>query len=491
MQNGCLISSSAAALLLGLTAAAAEPPAPVDPPRRYEQVLEIDLEDGSAALDLHIAPVYDAREWAFSARWDDCNLNSLTMREHMARVGLKGTFYLTQNDKADRFGPALCRQLMQDGCSIGGHSMTHPRLTGLSAGQIWWELCANRISREDDTDTTLNSLAFPYGLFRDDARPEAFPIITEAVRRAGYHHCAYATFVRDNPHLAPGECSTSWQVVPGDRVVDAEAFAAQLAKPVERWPDTYRKLSHGLHLGVHPWQQGEEWAKLDAVFQTIAGRPEWWYCSLTEWAAYARQAATARLQIDTATSTATRRRVVITRAHPGDLGDAVPLTCLARGTAVRAARLDGQPIDLRRQGDATILNLPHRPSLSPPRRIGHIEIPAEADTADARRDGADFPGLRATILPETARLTLTLEAPATADLSDIHVRFRLPLAFQPGVVTRTATALPAGQAITLTADLPAPHPDPAWTAGPRYWVAEINATLAQEPIRLFVTRLQP
>lgn len=493
-MRGVLLAGSGLPLVMCAAAATAAPPSP-PALRLYAQVLEIEYAApaDAARASVELAPVYDGREWAFSARWDDCNLNSLPMRQHMAKFGLRGTFYLTQNDSKNRFGPEYCRQLMQDGFSIGGHTMTHPKLPELSAGAIWWELCANRVGREDDTETPLNSLAFSYGQFRSGTRPEAFPLVSEAVRRTGYHHCVYADFVRGNPHLAPGEFSTGCQVVPGDRAVDAAKFEEQLDKPLRQWPNAYRAWTHCLALGVHAWQAGDEWNKLDAVFQTIAGKPEWWYCNHTEWAAYARQVTSSRMQAEAAPATVAVRRYTLLRPVPADLGDAVPLSCFVTPAAVRAVRLDGVAVPVATRGDKVLINLPHGQGLELPRRIGHIEVPPSARTLADDLQCADFAGLRGLLLADPAhrRLSLTLAAPAACELRQLHIRFRLPLQYEPGVVIKTLDRVAAAAQERVEIELPPVKVDTFWAEGPQYWVAEIDFADAAGTNRLFVTRLEP
>lgn len=459
----------------------------------YSQTIEITYAtaEDAARATVKFAPVYDGRDWAFSARWDDCNLNSLQMRQHMAKFGLKGNFYLTQNDKKNSFGPEFCKQLTQDGCAIGGHSMTHPKLPGLKAGAIWWELLANRIAREDDTDTTVNSLAFPYGQFRG-SNPNAFPMISEAVRRAGYHHCVYAEFVRKNPHLAAGEFSTGCQVVPGDRKVNGAAFQAQLEKPL-KGPDAYREWTHCISLGVHPWQTGEEWGKLDAVYQTISQKPEWWYCNQTEWAAYSRQVSRSELKVESPIQGSATRRYTLTRPVPGELGADVPLTWVIGTATVTGVQADARPVPFEKRGDAVVVNLPHEPGQALPRKIGHIEVPSSAQNMGDGVDCKDFPGVKALLVanPTGRTVKLTLAAPAMLGLRDLSIRFRLPLQYEPGIVIQTLDRVEAGAQQAIEIPLPMPKTEPFWAEGPQYWAAEIDFVSPDGPGRLFVTRMMP
>jgi hypothetical protein len=86
---------------------------------------------------------------------------------------------------------------------------------------------------------------------------------------------------------------------------------------------------------------------------------------------------------------------------------------------------------------------------------------------------------------------LTLAAPAAADLRDLHIRFRLPLQYEPGIITKTLDAVKAGAPQTMDVALPAAKADAFWAAGPQYWVAEIDFTGPAGVGRLFVTQLVP
>ena len=464
-------------------------PAPL-PLWNYAQTLEIEFSRAADAgqATLSFAPVYDNREWAFSARWDDNNPNSLNMVKHMNKYGVKGNFYLTAKRK-DRFGPEFCQALMQGGCAIGGHTMTHPKLPELQAGEIWWQIMANRVGREDDTEGPVTSFAFSYGQFKG-ANPEAFVVISEAVRRSGYRHCVYSSFVRDNPNLVPGELSSGVQLAPGDSVVDVPAFKGQLARTLKS-AESCRKWTHCIHLGVHPRQTGGEWDKFDAVLELVSKRADWWYCSQNEWAAYTRAAAEATLKADPAGAAGARRRYTLSRPQPADLGADVPLTLLIQKAGVKEVRVDGQSLPVQKRGDLVVVNLPHESGKSVPRRVGQVEMPAVPPAEGL--ECPDFPGFKALLKAETSqkKVRLTLQAPAGAALSNLRVRFRLPLAYDPGVVMKEVANLAGGAKQTMEIALPEPRAEAYWHQGPQYWVAEIDFTGPNGPGRLFVTKKDP
>lgn len=474
-----------ALVLLLLVCAASAAPVPYPPARSYAQKLE--LQFGSAAeagqAKVTVAPVYDDRAWAFSARWDDCNPNSLNMHEHMARYGLRGTFYL--NRPRPDAGLDFARQLQGAGCSVGGHSLTHPKFREIGPNALYYEVLANRVEWEDWLDTPVSSFAFPNGQFADPEKPLLWETTTEAVRRAGYLHCVYAGFVRNNPWLPPGEISTGNQVVPGDRVVEAEKFQESLDKVLVKWPEeAARQQGHCLFLGVHAWQAGEEWNKLDAVFETIARKPDWWYCNQNEWAAYSRQAAVATVTAGAAAGGVLP--LTVQRPVPADLGCAVPLTLVVSGAPLQAAKLAGQPLAVETRGERTVVNLPPAAEYALPARIGRIDLPAAASAA---AECGDFAGLKALLVPAGDRLALTLQAPAEAGLTEIQVTYRLPLQFVPGVAVSTVADLAAGGTQQTALTLPAPRPEPVWSEGPQYYVAQVDFRLNGVANRLYVTSL--
>lgn len=434
----------------------------------------------AANAKLTFAPVYDNRDWAFSGRWDDTQANSLNMRDHMAKYGLKGTFYLTQPDDKRHLDGAWGRKLTEGGFSVGGHSLTHPDFSTLTPAQIYYEVLANKVQWEDLLDTPLNSFAFAYGRYKSPDNPVILQASTEALQRAGYLHCVYSDFVKNNPYLAPGELSTGNQVVPGDKIVEADKFNENLDKIVSKWPEAYRKTSHCIALGVHAWQAGEEWNKLDAVFATLAHKPNWWYCNHSEWAAYARQVAQSKLAV---AGEGAVRRYTLTRPLAAELGAAVPLTCVVSGGVVQAVTLDGQALAADQRGEAVVLNVPPVGAL--PQKIGRVETPAGGTATEC----ADFPGLKVALAPDTAagKLALTCTAPADAALSNVAVTFRLPLAYAPGVFTRDLPQLAAGATQRFELPLPAARPEAVWTEGQQYFLAQIDFSTPAGPGRVWVT----
>jgi hypothetical protein len=170
-----------------------------------------------------------------------------------------------------------------------------------------------------------------------------------------------------------------------------------------------------------------------------------------------------------------------------------PLTCVTGTANVRGVKLDGQPTPFETRGDTVVINLPHANEQALPRRIGHVDVPPAVQALGDEQQCADFPGLKGLLVADPARqkLSLTLAAPADGELRNVHVRFRLPLQYEPGIVTHALDRVKPDTPQTVDIALPAPRPEPFWAEGPQYWVAEIDFTGPTGPGRLFVTRLMP
>lgn len=479
--------SLTAVAALVITSGVAAQPEPSPPAWMCRQRVEVRFASAQAAAAARaaFAPVLGDREWAFSARWDDNSANSLVMREVMARHGLKGTFYLNRTDPKGTFGAEYCAKLMQDGFSIGGHTQTHPKLAEVTAGHAFREVLQNRIEREAQTDCPINSFAFPNGQFKADSKPDLWEITSRALSRAGFSHCVYIDFVRNNPFLAPGEFSTVLQVVPGDREVDAARFRESLAKILDH-KDAYQKSSHCISLGVHAWQQGDEWRKLEELFRELSGKEDWWYCSLTQYAAYERQAHGSRIEALPPGDDPTVRCYELSRPSPGDVGAALPLTCVFEGGEVVAVTVDGAMLDVRRRDARASADVPPSARRPLPVKIGAIEMPATAAPGEVLAC-EDFPRVPMGLRVDTDAGHIALRCSPDVELRDLWVRFRLPVKYTEGILAGEAEVLGAGDTMNLEAALPAVREGDAWAAGPQYYVAEVDFMGPDGPGRVFVT----
>ncbi len=434
-------------------------------------------------VEVTIAPVYGDKDWAFTARWDDNNTNHFNMQAAMADNGLRGTFYLN-GDWGD-YGEAFAQKLSEKGCSIGGHTCHHYFLPTLTANALFYEIFFNRIQREADTDTTLNSFAFPYGRYQDAAEPAAMERITDAWLRSGYHHNVYEIFILKNPHMPAGYASTGNQVVPGDRKIDADKFRQQMGKILDN-PEPYRAKAPAISLGVHAWQSPEEMEKFKELLSEYAGRDDFWYTNQTEMAAYFFQAAHTEITPEPGQP----GQYAVTRPVPGIAGGDIPLTVRLSGPEPEAVSLDGEPLDITPGKDpgTWLVDLPYPPYLHAPWKIDYVTqgpgFEGHGHTA------AKFPDVEATLNPKPdGGWHLEISNQGQAPLTDIFVTVRLPLMYKKGVYRiNMGTLAPQSSSVANIPAVPL-NDDPALRDGQLFAAAEIDFTQNGDACRLYTVYL--
>lgn len=454
----------ALALLLGVLSALF----PQDPPYTefYEQKVRIRFQDdaSAAAASVVLLPLYGGAEWAVSSRWDDNIYTDLKMRDVLEKQGYRGTFYLNGRD-APYYGPTydrvepkdaagIDRRLLAGGNSIGSHSWTHPYLPYCNRRRIFEETLRGRIDREASSDSPVSSFAFPFTNKRNDLEGLASrDDIVEAVRRSGYHHVANGTFRKDHD---PG-LSVSWLLPHDGRPID-EAFEKLLAD------DEKKRTDPNISFNMHVWYTTPDaWEKFEGQLRKYAGRPGWWYCNQSEYAAYRRQFRYSSLKESRNGATLD---VLLRRPCLLDLGDGTPLTMAIRGVAredVVSVHIDDVPLSLEAGG--VRFNVPHAPSQRLPSKIGWVE----GEGVDP-----DFPHVTARLRFRNGALELLLDNRAGAPLEDLRILYRLPLEWAGGVVMRRPGTIRAGTPFQDRLPLTAATTDSKYRSGSAFFAAQVD-----------------
>ncbi|MDP0496311.1 MAG: polysaccharide deacetylase family protein [Verrucomicrobiota bacterium JB024] len=441
----------------------------------FEQELVVEGEP----VQIEIAPVYGDKDWAFTTRWDDNNLNSLNMHAAMAEIGLKGSFYL--NGSGGETGTEYAQELSTDGCSVGGHTSHHPFLPTLNANTLFYEILFNRIEREADTDRPINSFAFPFGRFKDSAEPAAQVRITEAWVRSGYHHNVYGSFVQNNPDLPEGYASTGHQVVPGDKKIEADKFREQMAKLLDNAAENQAKTPV-ISVGVHPWQPPEELEKFKVLLAEYTGRDDFWYANQTDIGAYRFQA----IQTEIEPVSGQPGHYALTRPRVNIAGADIPLTVRLNGPEPKAVALDGEPLEVTpgKESGSWLVDLPYPPHQHTPWKIDYT---TNGPGFEGREHAAGkFPDVEATLapLPEGGWRIVVLNQ-SEAALNDFLVTVRLPLVHQNGIYRVAMDTLPPhSDSVSIIPAAPL-NDDPALRDGQLFAAAEIDFVQNGDACRLY------
>lgn len=190
----------------------------------------------------------------FTTSWDDGDILDLRLADLLSKYGLKGTFYITQNYRANRLSEQQIKNLSTKH-EIGAHTLTHPDLRNLSAQELAKEISGSKKWLEEILGITVNSFCYPKGLYNDQAKL--------AAKDAGFK-CARTTELAyiDDPQNSPRNSDpfvmkTTLQVYPFPfrKKNQKNFYLSKLLQPfTQRAPDLQK-------IGV-PWKSMYSWQSL-------------------------------------------------------------------------------------------------------------------------------------------------------------------------------------------------------------------------------------
>lgn len=220
--------------------------------------------------------------------WDDGHPSEVRVAEVLRRHGIAATMYVPSRcDRAvcDRAG---LRRLLDLGCELGGHTLTHARLEALPEAEALRELVDGKAWLEDACGQEASSFAYTWG--RGPRR------VRELVRRAGFARARTTRGLRTDWGGDPMCIPVTVQLYPHGRGVHLRHALKEgnwpglaswggmglpagpldvLARAVERVE------RHGgvVHLWGHGWEVEEQglWSLLDQAAALLGGRAGWEY----------------------------------------------------------------------------------------------------------------------------------------------------------------------------------------------------------------------
>ncbi|MDF3130259.1 polysaccharide deacetylase family protein [Kiritimatiellaeota bacterium B1221] len=429
----------------------------------------------------------DGKQWAMSARWDDNRIENTRMAELMAALGWPGTFFLNgTGTKKNYIGRDYVQKLVSTGSDIGGHSETHDLLPTLAAHEIFYEFLHNRIEKEVQSGKPVTTFAFPFGRYKSDEDPRALEAITSSFLAAGYLHSTYQGFVQNNLFLPEGAVSHSIQTRPGDRHVDLERYREQLRKVLES-SEASRHGSRCLYLGIHVSYRDEGWEKIREVFQSYAGRENWWYCTLTAYAAYEKQRRETRIEkIAVQEAAATFR---ITRPVPEVLGAVIPLTLDFGDSGFKEVKdFEGKFKKQKNAQGYRYLTLDGPSGLPLPSRIQHVENPQ-----NSMKPGESPEAVAVHLYCDTGKgeLIYRIKNNTAQPLEDGRLVWRLPPLVRDNIRAQYFPVLPPGEEMMFIRNIGEVREDGYFSDGRAYFAVECNVRQNSKLSRYYATTRLP
>jgi peptidoglycan/xylan/chitin deacetylase (PgdA/CDA1 family) len=149
---------------------------------------------------------------------DDGRANQAVGRELLARYGMRGTFYVNSGriGQAGRLTLAQLQELQAEGHEIGGHTVSHPRLTTLPPDEQARQICDERVALSR-AGLGVTSFAYPYGAL-------------DATTRRLVMDCGYNSG-RDSAGLRGADSCTSCPVA--ERLPPADPYVVRTVSSVE------------------------------------------------------------------------------------------------------------------------------------------------------------------------------------------------------------------------------------------------------------------
>ncbi|RKZ71027.1 MAG: hypothetical protein DRQ57_19170, partial [Gammaproteobacteria bacterium] len=457
----------------------------------YTQTVEIEFKNPDVAKQavVRMTPLYNDSEWAVSARWDDNFKEAgLIVRDLMKKYGFKGTFYLNHwvGPWSGKDFREHAMEFMEGGNSIGDHSLSHPMISVCNRNRIFEEMARNRVEWEAISDSQVVSYAFSYNrcgywgstAFIKDKGEELKPDIAILLKRAGLYSLANNWFMEfDEIIPAP--------FMPYDGA-DIDEFVQKTLKNEDF------KTKHPIFMfAMHAWaynkgNKKQRQNKLEGQFKKYGNNPDWWYCNMNEYAAYRYQYKYSKLvpleRRDNIVSFTLERPVLL------DLNNAVPLTFKISGVPAQdvvVARCATAKCGKAKR-DGYSFNLQHDRDQKLPVKIGLIANNDNQTAVYADQD-PDFPGLRGTLFFKDNMLHLALNNQTGMPLTKTRITYRLPLAWNEGVVRRSIADLDSGSKYKDDLALVPRDQNYQHTAGQDYFVAQIDFWLGDKPGRLHLS----
>ena len=454
------------------TAAALAAPADFPGMRSYVQTVKVRYATGAEAEKSELRPMA-LPNWykiAFSGRWDDNSLNHYRTHAAMTDHRIKGTFYLTNPGRGRRLGPEFCRKLLEKGCSLGIHTLSHPFLPTLNPNEQFYEIMHLRAIREPDSDSMFSTMVYPYCRFGSNFEPEIILDLGRAMRNTGVIGAPTVRYNKQEQAFGypAGTLAESFLLRPGDRDPNPEIFHKQLSSALKN--SSALEKNPCISISMHSWHTAEGLKTLRKLLQEVADCPDWWYCNQNEYAAYRfefhQTKVTKKVEGNVAVYT-------IERYEPATLGAAPALWFSLSG--VKPQAVEGAV--LKAAAGRLALEVPHDSAYRLPETISLLKEDGSFDK---------FPYLAGSIGKTGETIAVKLENRGDVPVTRLVLTLRCCAAYTPGVQVRKPVELAPGKSIETKFQLGAMRSELRYRLGKPYFVVEADFLRDGKACRAFL-----
>ena len=405
----------------------------IDSAPNIKTVVSIEFASAQDAAKATLVPTElpVGKKLALSARWDDTNWNHRHINKAMHENGWKATFYLNSID--DNYVKNVIKPFVANGSTIGSHTNNHPSLNLTTPNAMFYQILNNRVELESATDQCVVGFTFPNGLSSSISDPKAIDKMAQCLIRSQLHTIAEPEYVFKPLNLDKSEMVACWLFRADDRNPQLEVFNRGFEGGMERLANG-RLAFCGPYfvLGIHAWQNqsgAEGFERLSKIIATQSNRPDVWYCTNNEYAAYRLTYLNCKIRKTGQSADGKTVYFEITRPAPYVLGAAVEQGFQVSPAPKSVTYKKELPIS-----DNNEFMLPAKGSL--PTKIGCAN---ESNGFVSPK----FPGLRFEIQLDVAtnRICGNLKNESGSAITDALFAFRLPLKWENGVIHKSLLEL--------------------------------------------------
>ena len=459
--------------------------------RMYDQELSIVCADNAAArrVELDICPLFNSAQWAFSGRWDDDNIRHPEMKELLRKYGFKATFYLNTYPRdgafvISKYFMTTAPLLVQDGFSIGGHTLHHPNLSQVDKNQLFRQIAADRVYLEYAVGKPVNSFAFPGSDFGQSKTAGVRIDIAEALIRSGFLHSVTGDFTREEIGNRSILVENVNIIDPGDEYPDSARFDSFI-----KWytgTDTLKTACPNMTVGIHVQHKPGSLEKLGQCLERYANNPDWWYCNQNEYAAYRYQYKAGKLEkVKVVDNVAFFR---LSRPYGADMGDDVPLSLKVKNAQVSAVAPGTAKSEIIQYGDTAVINVYQDPAMGIPAVIDMYENRGNLPEAQAVIPGR-LPGVQFFVhVDEKAGIINFSGRNNSAHACEsITLTVRVPLRYMQSGQRVDFGRLDTSEKRSAVIPLGAENSSADYQAGNPYYIVQADFVYDGRPVRFYAT----